>query len=78
MQSVKKKKLEGEIKVDTEIEEHEKPSYWRVGVQQEHSQTGDPARQNSSQLIFYMIQIQLLPHLQRISSAAWESRWCGG
>lgn len=45
--------------------------YWRVWVQQKDSQTGDPAGQNSSQVFFHMIQIQLPPYFQRIPSAAW-------
>lgn len=47
--------------------------YWRVWVQEENGQTGDPARQNPSQILFHFCKIQLLPHLQGIPRAAWET-----
>lgn len=43
----------------------------RVRVQEEDSQTGDPTRENASQIYFHFVQIQLPPHLQRIPRAAW-------
>lgn len=45
----------------------------RVRVQEEDSQTGYPTSENTSQIYFHFIQIQLPPHLQGIPCAAWGS-----